>query len=118
MIEGDEDKLRVIMDNLLSNAIKFSPAGGTIDFVLRRDAKHIIVDVADQGTGIASDEREKVFEAFYQGRTAAASYVKGTGIGLSIAREYALAHRGRIEILDTASGAHFRVTLPITSEAT
>ena len=118
MIDGDEDKLRVIMDNLLSNAIKFSPVGGAIDFVLRRDAKHIIVDVADQGTGIASNEREKVFDAFYQGRTAAASYVKGTGIGLSIAREYALAHRGRIEIIDTASGAHFRVTLPITSEAT
>ena len=118
MIEGDEDKLRVIMDNLLSNAIKFSPVGGAIDFVLRRDAEHIIVEVADQGPGIATDEREKIFDAFYQGRTAAASYVKGTGIGLSIAREYALAHRGRIDILDTAAGAHFRVTLPITSEAT
>ena len=116
-IEGDEDKLRVIMDNLLSNAIKFSPVGGKIDFVLARDASHLSVDVADQGPGVAADEREKIFDAFYQGRTAAASYVKGTGIGLSIAREYALAHRGRIDILDTASGACFRVTLPITSEA-
>ena len=116
-IQADAEKLRIIMDNLLSNAIKFSPPGGAIDFVLRRDDDHVTLDVIDQGPGIAPDEREKVFAAFYQGPNAAAGYVKGTGLGLSIAREYVLAHHGSIAILESTSGAHFRITLPIETEA-
>lgn len=125
-IQADEDKIRIIMDNLLSNAIKFSPTGGKIDFVLaldthrvrldRREAEQATLDVIDQGPGIALDERNKIFNAFYQGSAASDGYIKGTGLGLSIAREYALAHRGRIDIIETTQpGAHFRVTLPITS---
>lgn len=125
-IQADEDKIRIIMDNLLSNAIKFSPTGGKIDFVLaldthrvrldRREADQATLDVIDQGPGIALDERNKIFNAFYQGSAASDGYIKGTGLGLSIAREYALAHRGCIDIIETTQpGAHFRVTLPITS---
>lgn len=117
IIEADEEKIRIIMDNLLSNAIKFSPSGGVIQFVLNHDAGWVHLDVIDQGPGVAPDERENVFEAFYQGRISASGYIKGSGLGLSIAREYALAHRGRIEIVESAlPGAHFRVTLPALAD--
>jgi two-component system sensor histidine kinase GlrK len=74
----------------------------------------IVLDVEDQGPGVAPAEREQVFEAFYQGRPPEnAGHVKGTGLGLAIAREYLRACQGTIEIIDAAAGAHFRVTLPV-----
>ena len=116
-VPGDAEKLRAVVDNLLSNAVKFSPRGGTIRIALRPNGHSAVLDVADSGPGIAEDDRDRIFDAFYQGAAAQEGHVKGTGIGLSIAKEYVLAHRGRIELMDDGGpGAHFRITLP--SEAT
>lgn len=111
-VEGEAEKLRVIVDNLLSNAVKYSPHGGTIRLTLREQGKHVILDVCDSGPGIDSEESSKIFEAFYQGKAPVDGYIKGSGLGLSIAREHALAHRGRIEAIPDAHGAHLRVILP------
>lgn len=113
MAVGDPERIRLVVDNLFSNAIKYSPEDGTIRFHLRQQDEHIVLDVCDQGPGIEPAEREKVFEAFYQGQPPpSAGHVKGTGLGLAIAREYLRAYQGTIEIIDAAVGAHFRVTLP------
>ncbi len=110
---GDGEKLRVIIDNLLSNAIKYSPPGGTIQIRLDRDDKILELDVVDGGPGITEEDKDRVFDEFYQGRPAANSTVKGTGLGLAIVREHVVAHGGNIKIVDrNAAGAHFRVTLP------
>lgn len=110
---GDPDRIRLVVENLLTNAVKYSPEGGTIGFHLRREADLIVFDIRDQGPGVAPADREKVFDAFYQGNPPPeAGHVKGTGLGLSIAREYLRTCRGTIEIVDAAVGAHFRVTLP------
>jgi two-component system sensor histidine kinase GlrK len=107
----DEDKIRVVLDNLLSNAIKFSPDRGLISFRLYKDAGDAVFEVSDEGPGIPAHEREKVFEAFYKGVDPPVAAVKGSGLGLSIVKEYVLLHRGRIEILE-GPGAHFRIRLP------
>lgn len=111
-LEGEPEKLRLVVDNLLSNAVKYSPHGGTIRLALREQGKHVILDVHDSGPGIDPEESSKIFEAFYQGQAPVDGYIKGSGLGLSIAREHTLAHDGRIEALPDSEGAHLRVTLP------
>jgi two-component system sensor histidine kinase GlrK len=114
-LAADADKLRVMLDNLVSNAIKYSPEGGTITLVVRAEEDKILVEVGDTGPGIATEDRERVFDWFFQGKRGHQGRVKGSGLGLAIAREFVLAHRGSIEVIaDRAPGAHFRVSLPCT----
>ncbi len=110
---ADRGKLRLILDNLLSNAIKFTPRGGTISIHARAERGQLIMDVMDSGPGIPAEERSRIFEAFYQGKTPQGGHVKGTGIGLSVVTEFVNAHGGSIEILEAKAGAHFRVRLPL-----
>jgi two-component system sensor histidine kinase GlrK len=117
-LDADENKLEVILDNLLSNAVKFSPPFGEVAIAARVAGKEVFIDVADQGPGIAPQERDKVFDPFYQGSAKPRGPVKGTGLGLAIVREYVLAHRGRVQIIvDAPVGAHFRVSLPMAQVA-
>jgi two-component system sensor histidine kinase GlrK len=113
MISADSEKLRVVLDNLVSNAVKFSPSGGVIEIMGRVDSEVIQLDVIDQGPGIPPADRERIFEPFYQGRNEGAGPVRGTGIGLSVVKEYVFGHGGSIEVVDSRSGAHLRVRLPL-----
>jgi two-component system, NtrC family, sensor histidine kinase GlrK len=115
---ADRAKVRLILDNLLSNAIKFTPRGGNISIHARREREQLVIDVIDSGPGIPPEERNRIFEAFYQGKTPQGGHVKGTGIGLSVVTEFVNAHGGSIEILEAAAGgAHFRVRLPLRHAA-
>jgi two-component system sensor histidine kinase GlrK len=116
VVIGDAEKIRAIVDNLLSNAIKYSPRSGLVAIDLFTEGGNAVLDVADQGPGVDSEDRPRIFESFYQGKPAPEGRIKGSGLGLAIAREYALAHGGRIELLDRADGkrgARFRVWLPL-----
>ena len=116
-VVADREKLRIIIDNLLSNAVKFSPNQGRIKISLSSDAGYAVLDVQDQGPGIAPEQQEKIFEAFYQGAAAYTSHVNGTGLGLSIVWEYLHAHGGMIEVIDDdLVGAHMRIQLPLQQE--
>ncbi len=116
-VVADREKLRIIIDNLLSNAVKFSPNQGRIKISLSSDAGYAVLDVQDQGPGIALEQQEKIFEAFYQGAAAYTSHVNGTGLGLSIVWEYLHAHGGMIEVIDDdLVGAHMRIQLPLQQE--
>jgi two-component system sensor histidine kinase GlrK len=111
---ADREKLRVILDNLISNAIKHSPHGGTIEVRATRDAGDILLGVHDEGPGIAREDRDNIFDPFYQGRTTGSSILKNSGVGLSIVREYAAAHGGDVQVADDdRGGALLRVRLPI-----
>lgn len=111
---ADRSKVRLILDNLLSNAVKFTPRGGTISLHARGERDQLILDVMDSGPGIPAEERNRIFEAFYQGKSPQGGHVKGTGIGLSVVTEFVNAHGGSIEIFESkAGGAHFRVRLPL-----
>ena len=78
-------------------------------------AEHLAftIEVADEGPGIAMDERERVFEPFFQGSAPYHSAVKGTGLGLAIVKEFVAAHQGTVEIVaDARPGTRIRVRLP------
>jgi two-component system, NtrC family, sensor histidine kinase GlrK len=110
---ADRAKLKLVLENLLSNALKFTPRGGTIHVHAYPDGATTVIDFADTGPGISPDEREKVFDAFYSGSTPQGGPLKGTGIGLSVVREFVEAHGGTVEIVTGQfPGAHLRIRLP------
>jgi two-component system sensor histidine kinase GlrK len=108
---ADEEKLRIVVDNLVSNAIKFSPDGGTVRVVVQPDDSDVVLEVTDEGPGVAPEDRDKVFDWFFQGARPSGGRVKGSGLGLAIARELAEAHGGTIEVGD-GPGGRFRVVVP------
>ncbi len=112
---GFPDLLRSLVDNLLSNAIKYSPQGGEIAVVLFQNTGMMYLEIQDQGPGIPIEERERVFDALYQGSAARKLGVEGTGLGLAIVSDCAAFHHGRVEILDPlqGQGTYFRVTIPL-----
>jgi len=110
---ADRGKIRLILENLVSNAVKYSPKGGTIHIKAATASGSIVIDVADNGPGIPKEDRDHVFEAFYTGRAAKSTAVKGTGIGLSVVLEFVAAHGGTVQIMDGEyPGAHFRIRMP------
>ncbi len=110
---ADRAKFKLVLENLLSNALKFTPRGGTIHLHAYPDGVTTVIDFADTGPGIASDERDKVFDAFYSGHAPQGGPLKGTGIGLSVVREFVEAHGGTVEIVTGQfPGAHLRIRLP------
>ncbi len=113
-IVAGREALITIVHNLLSNAIKFSPDRGVIHVVLEHNGERAILDVTDQGCGVAEQDAVQIFEPFY--RSAASRNVPGVGLGLAIAREFVLAQRGEITLIASESGAHFRVVLPLHAE--
>jgi two-component system sensor histidine kinase GlrK len=113
----DEEKIRVMLDNLLSNAIKYSPERGLVTVKVYKDRGDAVFEVADEGPGIPAPERDKVFEAFYRGTDAPVAAIKGSGLGLSIVKEYVQLHKGEVEILDVP-GAHFRIRIPRKRDTT
>jgi two-component system sensor histidine kinase GlrK len=115
-IDGDENKIEVILDNLISNAIKFSPPYGEISVAANVRGSELVVEVQDHGPGVPPEERERIFDPFYQGETQAqGGSVKGTGLGLAIVREYVAAHSGRVAVLDhPGPGALIQLRLPVS----
>jgi len=110
--EIDPAKLGVALGNLLSNAIRFTPVNGHITFTLARHGHRAVIDLQDDGPGIAPADRPLVFEPFYRGERQPEDALRGTGIGLSIVKEYIAAHGGQITLLPSERGAHFRISLP------
>ena len=115
VVEADFEKMRIMLDNLVSNAAKFAPEGSVVIIESRVVADQLVVEVADEGPGIPPVERERVFDPFYRGRNASGGRLPGSGIGLSIVRDYAQAHGGTVEVVDepNRAGARLRVTMPL-----
>jgi len=116
----DHDKLERILFNLVSNAFKFTQAGGTIQLGLEKmdalsDGKTtwLTIRVSDTGIGIPEDKQEKIFERFFQNDTSAAILNQGSGIGLSITKEFVTMHGGTITVQSRPEeGTVFVVQLP------
>ncbi len=85
--EADRYKIRTAMDNLLSNAVNYTPEGGRIEVVWREENASLVVDVANTGDPIPEEDAERVFEPFFQSTARRTGPIKGSGIGLSVARE-------------------------------
>lgn len=117
LVTGDAKKISTIVDNLISNAVKYSPRLGKIQITLRSERGYARLDVIDEGQGIPEDERDKIFDTFYQGAPPeeGRQHVRGSGLGLAITREYVHAHGGKITATDRKDGkrgTRFVVWLP------
>ncbi len=91
VIQGDEQRLRQVLDNLLSNAIKYSPDGGLIEVGGIVDDRSVTVYVRDQGVGLSESDQERVFDRFYRVDGTLSRRTQGTGLGLFLAK---VDHRG------------------------
>jgi signal transduction histidine kinase len=107
-VEGNPGELKQVVLNLLANARDASPAGGTITVRCRRDGAEALVDVQDQGAGVAPELRENVFLPFFTTKPSG----HGTGLGLALAARIAADHGGAVELLPAGPGATFRLRLP------
>ena len=105
-IDGDPDRLRQLVTILVQNAIEHSQPGVTIEVGLRQNGADAVLEVRDDGPGIAAEDASNVFDRFYRGNRSAG---EGAGLGLPIARSIVLAHQGSIA-LHTAPGRGTRVT--------
>lgn len=112
---GDEEKLRTVMDNLISNAIKYTPLSASIFIRIHVQDGLALIEVHDGGPGVMPADRARLFDPFYRGSGTYESLVSGSGLGLSIAKEYVDAHGGDISLLPSERGAHFLVRLPLES---
>lgn len=111
-VRGDPSRLQQIFWNLLTNAAKFSPEGGTVEVrSFPSDDGGIVVEIADQGEGIAPDKLQRIFEAFHQGGRQSRG---GLGLGLSICKALVELHEGEITAASEGPdrGTCLRVLLP------
>jgi signal transduction histidine kinase len=113
-ISADPDRLGQVMNNLLSNAARYSPAGSQIRVSADVRDACVEVKVTDQGSGIAAEDCQRIFEKFYRGKHGATLAVRGTGLGLAVARQLVEAHGGSIGVHSTLEqGSTFWVRLPL-----
>jgi signal transduction histidine kinase len=112
-IYADKEKVRVVLDNLVSNAVQFTPAGGQVRVKIGRRGQDIEMSVIDTGIGIPSQDLDRIFERFYQVDDHMTRKQGGMGLGLSIVKELAELHGGRVWVESVPGrGSRFVVVLP------
>ena len=114
----DEDKIGKVVMNLLSNAFKFTPEGGRVDVALEMSKEipgRLLIKVSDTGVGIRDEDKERIFERFYQVEQEEPEHQStGSGIGLSLVRDFVTLHEGTVRVVDNVgSGSVFLVELPV-----
>ncbi|HCE21633.1 MAG TPA: sodium:solute symporter, partial [Hyphomonas sp.] len=118
-VRSDPDRLSQVLINLISNAIKYNGAIAPVVEVrsrLKRGA--YIIEVEDNGIGIAQEEQPRIFDKFYRGRLGETGPYAGAGLGLPISREIISRMDGVLELVSTREeGACFRITLPLITQS-
>ncbi len=112
-VEVDADRITQVLTNLLGNALVATPAGGRVTVTVTDDGAQTTVDVADSGVGLQSEDLTRIFERFYRAPNSIRRS-QGSGIGLTIAREIARVHSGKLTATSDGPGrgATFTLTLP------
>lgn len=118
LVYYDRYKLERVFFNLISNAFRYTPKGGEIHIVVKKENKNITIAVEDSGVGISDENKDKIFDRFFEiainNKPENTNY-KGTGIGLSIAKNIVKLHKGIIKVSDNknGNGTIFTVNLPL-----
>lgn len=108
---GDYDLMQHLWINLLTNAVKYTPKGGSITVTLKNEEKFIAVSVADTGKGISPEDRERIFDKYYQ--TDKSHSKRGLGLGLAICKRIVQLCNGSLTVeSDVGVGSTFTVKLP------
>jgi two-component system OmpR family sensor kinase len=116
-LQGNPDELHRMILNLLDNAARHTPPTATVELRLRAEDGAAIVEVDDDGPGIAADLRTQIFDRFVRGDGPADTATgPGSGLGLAIVQAVAASHGGTAEVEESShGGALFRVRIPIAS---
>jgi signal transduction histidine kinase len=118
VIQADRDKIALALHNLVGNALKYTLEGGRVTVVTTVENGRLTVAVTDTGIGIGPEEQERVFDKFYRSKNPQATSVKGSGLGLPIAREVARLHGGDVTLeSELGKGSTFTLTVPLGEEA-
>ena len=118
VMRGDPQQLSLLVRNLLENAIQYTPAHGSVRVTARRNGAEVVLEVKDNGPGIPSEARSRIFERFYRLDKGRARDRGGTGLGLAIVKHVAEVHQGTIELdSELGEGSTFRVRLPAIDTA-
>ncbi|MCU1498823.1 MAG: Two-component sensor histidine kinase [Acidimicrobiales bacterium] len=112
-VVADRIALRRAVANLLTNAVRLAPVGSTISLEAGRDADRAWISVADEGPGIAEEDRTKVFERFWRGSASSAREDGRSGLGLAIVAQIATDNGGSVEVAESGvGGSIFTIWLP------
>ncbi len=115
-IQVDSELMKQIFSNLLENAIKYSPEETKVLITSEERNNRIIVQISDQGVGIPEDELPHIFMKFFRSKNAKSSPIKGSGLGLYLAKYFTELHGGMINVdSSTGNGTTFTVELPIVN---
>lgn len=125
IIDFDPDIIEEILSNLLSNAVKYTPNGGDVyvqlETKLRTDkesAEYLVINVRDNGIGIAEDKLPNIFDRFYQADDESTRKAEGTGIGLALVKEYLNLINGTTHVKSkVGTGTEFILNIPVTKDA-
>ena len=116
-VEIDHNKFRHVVNNLLQNAIKYNNQTGSVWLSVEKMPEKWSFSVRDNGWGIANDQRERIFERFYRIDTSRSKQTGGTGLGLSVVKEYVAAMQGQIKVNSQVGvGSEFIVILPLMKD--
>ena len=112
-VNVDPQRIGQVLGNLLSNALTHTPSGGEVVVAVKEKGSEIEVSVADTGEGISPEHLPHVFERFYRVDKSRSRVMGGTGLGLTIAKQFVEAHGGRITVQSqTGQGSRFIFTMP------
>jgi signal transduction histidine kinase len=116
IVLADQDALKMALKNLVLNAVKHG-RGGPVR-VIANGGTDVAIAIEDEGPGVPRAERRRIFEPFYRGRVARELEIEGSGIGLSIVKQVAMSHGGRVKVMDgERQGARFVLQLPAMKPA-
>ncbi len=114
----DPNAIERILANLVSNAVKFTPKGGTIALRLSSREGRAVIEVRDDGPGIAPELEQRLFKRFERGAASKGTAISGSGLGLSLVKELAEAHGGSVGFRNAEGGGSvFHVELPLIKSA-
>lgn len=118
-VDGDRTRLEQIVDNLLHNAIKYTPAGGAIAVSCSSGAKEVVVEVRDNGIGLAPELLPAIFDVLVQGPTSIDRAQGGLGLGLALVKELTALHGGKVSVHSAGQGqgCTFTLVFPLHQDA-
>ncbi len=114
-LTADSDRIKQLILILVDNALRYTPAGGQVKLSLRKESAMAVLEVADTGIGISTEDLPRIFDRFYRADKARARDAGGTGLGLAIAKWIVEQHGGGIAVAsEQVKGSTFTVRLPLT----
>lgn len=115
-VNADLSRIKQVVDNLVTNALKFTPKGGRIIIGARESEGNLIIEVKDDGRGLAKEDLERIFNPYYR-KESDRNQLSGLGLGLSLCKKFIDLHGGRIWAeSEPGEGSTFSFSLPIISQ--